>query len=270
VLSLRCGCASWRGRFTPDLPSEGLSPALPERLSVFSAATAAATSSSKPFRPNPRLQPQPHRLHFRTPLRTSFWCAAHPMWLRLQARTIHTRLPRRRPFPSPSRKTFRILRGYSRSHTCCDFERLPARASGVLRVPCGCACRRGRFTPVFPAEGPYPAIPKRLSASSAATAAATSSTKSFRTDPRLQPRPHLLSFATPLRTSFCCAAPPMWLRLQARTIHDRPPRRRHFPDYSRKSFRPSPRLQPQPHRTAHTPHLKSWYRTAWRDPAHGP
>ena len=38
------------------------------------------------------------------------------MWLHLQVRKIHARPYCRRLFPSPFRKTFRILRGYSRSN----------------------------------------------------------------------------------------------------------------------------------------------------------
>jgi hypothetical protein len=134
------------------------------------------------------------------------------MWLRLQARRFHARLPRRRPFPSPSQRTFHRVRGYSRSHT---------------------------------------------------------GTKSFRPNPRLQPRLHLLSFQAPSRKSFRHAARPMWLRLQARKIHDRLPRRRPFPSPSRRTFhrvrgysrshtgakffRPNPRLKPQPHRRVEGP-----------------
>ena len=78
--------------------------------------------------------------------------------------------------PGPSRRTFRIFRGFSRSHTCCISELLAERASVMLPLRCGCACRRGGFPPDPTAEGFFSDLPEGLSGSSAATAAATSST----------------------------------------------------------------------------------------------
>ena len=56
------------------------------------------------------------------------------MWLRLQARRIHARPYCRRLFLRPSRRTFRIFRGYSRSHTCCISELLADRASVMMHL----------------------------------------------------------------------------------------------------------------------------------------
>jgi hypothetical protein len=164
------------------------------------------------------------------------------MWLRLQARKLHARPSVRRPFPKPFRKTFRLLRGCSRSHTAalqntsphepsvrftsdvaapagaeisrpasrpkavprafpkdfpssprlqpqphrCALEHLAVRAFGEIHLRCGCACRRGNFTPSLPAEGRSPSLSERLCAFSSAAAAATPLGVSFRPKPWLR------------------------------------------------------------------------------------
>ncbi len=165
-----------------------------------------------------------------------------PMWLRLQARTIHARLPRRRPFPghpkflptfsaaaaaaTPERCSSDRIRGYSRSHISgCTSD---VCASGVLAsgvaAPAGADNSRQ--------SSPPKALPQPFR-------------KSFRLSPRLQPQPHrrdahstesaATAAATSVPTLPMCVPPaclpPMWLRLQARTIHARPPRRRPFPGH---------------------------------------
>ena len=164
------------------------------------------------------------------------------MWLRLQARKFHAQPPGRRPFPEPFRKTFLLLRGCSRSHTCCASEHLAVRAFGEIHLRCGCAGRRGNFTPDLPAEGYSPNLSEGPPFVSAAAAAATPAAfpipsphelpvrftsdvaapagaeisrptsppkaipRTFPKDlpscPRLPPQPHLRRFRSPRRTNF--------------------------------------------------------------------
>ncbi len=107
----------------------------------FSAAAAAATpaalQNTSPYEPSVRFTSD----------------AAAPAGAEISR-------PASRPkaVPRTFRKTFLLLRGYSRSHTCCASEHLAVRTFGEIHLRCGCACRRGNFTPSLPVE----ALPRSL------------------------------------------------------------------------------------------------------------
>ncbi len=198
--ALPCGCTS-DVLASGVLASDVAAPAGADNSRPSSPPKALPRPFRHSFRLSPRQQPQPHR-RAAHPTESAATAAATsaaalpmcappvclpPMWLRLQARTIHARPPRRRPYPDPSDIPSDFLRGYSRSHTGALLIRpnprlqpqphqwLHFRCVRLRRAAlrCGCACRRGQFTPVLPAEGPYPAHPKFLPTFSAAAAAAT-------------------------------------------------------------------------------------------------
>ncbi len=119
-----------------------------------------------------------------------------------------------------------IFRGYSRGHTCCVSDHLAARTSRGLHLRCGCAGRRGDFTPLpcsprgsNSRETPPRPAPPAPFASFGGRAPTSLRVLGLVDFPRLQPRPHLLRFRSPRRTNFPCAPPPMWLRRQARKFH---------------------------------------------------
>ena len=162
-LHVRCGCSSSCARCASWWPSSDF--ASRTRPRGFSAAAAAATPAAFPIT-------SPHELPVGSTSDVAAPAGAETSrpYLVLHAVPIRVRLLLSLPLLRPLRLLVAELRlrfaylaswsfrGCSRGHTCSVSDPLAARTSRVLHLRCGCAGRRGNFTPSLPVE----ALPRSL------------------------------------------------------------------------------------------------------------